>query len=250
MNCAPAVRMLDAYIDDELDAVTSAQIIAHLAACPACTLLRDQRVAMRTALRGTGLRHVAPPQMGKAILRGIKNLEQPPAPSRLLRWWQAAVLAASTAALGIIAGWWLGQPHALDALPEYAVTRHVASLTPDGPRVDMASSDRHVVRPWFQGRLEFAPTVRDLSAQGFDLLGARLDHLANRQAGVIVYRLHGHVINVFSWRASEDSAELPREATVRGYHVVTWREGDLAFAAVSDAEGAELKRFAAAYQAN
>ena len=112
-----------------------------------------------------------------------------------------------------------------------------------------ASSDRHVVRPWFQGRLEFAPMVRDLSAQGFDLLGARLDRVGDRQAVAVVYRLHSHIINVFSWRATGDSADTEREATIRGFHVVTWRDRDMDFAVVSDTDSAELQRFVAAYRA-
>jgi anti-sigma factor RsiW len=158
------------------------------------------------------------------------------------------VLGGSTAVLGLLAGWWLAQPRALETLPELAVARHVASLTPAGPRVDVASSDRHVVRPWFQGRLEFAPMVRDLSAQGFELLGARLDRLGDRQAIGVVYRLHSHIINVFSWRGRGDSTEMEREATIRGFNVITWRDHDMDFVAVSDTDSAELKRFTAAYQ--
>ena len=249
MNCALALRMLDACIDNELDAATAAEMVEHLASCPACAELHGQRVAIRSALRATSLRHVAPPGLRKSILRGIERPEQPESPPRSLRWWQALVLGCSTAVLGALGGWWLAQPRALETLPEYAVTRHVASLTPEGPRIDVASSDRHVVRPWFQGRIEFAPMVRDLSAQGFDLMGARLDRVGDRQAVAVVYRLHSHIINVLSWRAAADSAETEREATIRGFHVVTWRDRDMDFAAVSDTDSAELRRFAAAYRA-
>jgi anti-sigma factor RsiW len=249
MNCVLALRMLDACIDNELDAATAAQMVEHLASCPACAELHGRRIAMRSALRTTSLRHAAPPGLRKSILRGIEGLKRPSAPSQPLRWWQALVLGSSTAVLGALGGWWLAQPRALEALPEFAVTRHVASLRPEGPRIDVASSDRHVVRPWFQGRLEFAPMVRDLSAQGFDLLGARLDRVGDRQAVAVVYRLHNHIINVFSWRAAGDSAEAEREATIRGFHVVTWRDRDMDFAVVSDTDSAELKRFTVAYRA-
>ena len=249
MNCALALRMLDAYIDDELDGVTAAEVVEHLASCPTCTELHGRRVAMRSALRATSLRQVAPPGLRKSILRGIERLERPETPSRSMRWWQAIVLGCSTAVLGTMGGWWLAQPRALETLPEFAVARHVASLTPAGPRIDVASSDRHVVRPWFQGRLEFAPMVRDLSAQGFDLMGARLDRVGDRQAVAIVYRLHSHIINVFSWRGLGDYAETEREATIRGFNVVTWSDRDMNFAAVSDTDSAELKRFSVAYRA-
>ena len=248
MNCALALRMLDAHIDSELDAATAGEIAAHVATCPACTTVHDQRVAMRSALRTTELRHVAPPGLRKAILRTVENSQQPARRPRTIRWWQAFVLGGSTAVIGAIGGWWLAQPHALDALPEYAVTRHVASLAPEGPRIDVASSDRHVVRPWFQGRLEFAPNVRDLSAQGFDLMGARVDRLADRQAVAIVYRLRGHIISVFSWRGPDNRADAEKNATIRGFNVVTWSDADMNFAAVSDTDSTELRRFIAAYR--
>jgi anti-sigma factor RsiW len=248
MNCAPAVRMLDAYIDDELDAATAGEILEHLASCPACTQLHEQRVAIRSAVRANAHRHVAPPMLKWTIWRKILALEQPVTQTWPMQWWQAVALGSSTAVLGALGGWWLAQPHAVEMWPEDAVTRHVASLSPEGPRIDIASSDRHVVRPWFQGRLEFAPMVRDLSAQGFDLLGARLDRVGDRQAVAVVYRLHGHVIDVFSWRGTGVSAEKEREATIRGFNVIIWSDSDMDFAVVSDTDSAELKRFTAAYR--
>ena len=249
MNCALALRMLDAHIDNELDAATAAEIATHVATCAACNVLHEQRLAVRSALRTTALRHFAPPGLRKSILRGIKKSQQPATRPRAMGWWQAIVLGGSTAVVGAMGGWWVAQPHALDASPELAVTHHVASLSPEGPRIDVASSDRHVVRPWFQGRLEFAPKVRDLSAQGFDLIGARADRLADRQAVAVVYRLHSHIISVFSWRDLDHRAESERNATIRGFNVVTWSDADMNFAAVSDTDSAELQRFTAAYRA-
>jgi anti-sigma factor RsiW len=249
MNCALALRMLDACVDDELDATTAAEMARHLASCPACTELHRQRAAMRSAVREAALRHVAPPGLRKAILRGIEDSERPATASRSLRWWQALALGATTAVVGAIGGWWLAQPGLPETLPESIVARHVASLSPAGPRIDVASSDRHVVRPWFQGRLEFAPRVRDLSGQGFELLGARQDRIGNREAVAVVYRLHNHIINVFSWRRPSDAAQSERSATIRGFNCMSWSDLDMEFAAVSDTDGAELKRFIAAYRA-
>jgi len=249
MNCALALRMLDGYIDDELDAATAVEMTGHLAACPACAGLHAQRVAIRTALRAASLREVAPPGLRKAIVREIERSAQPHHPARTVRWWQALALGASTALMGVLGGWWLAQPRLLETFPDFAVAQHVASLTPAGPRIDVASSDRHEVRPWFQGRLEFAPMVRDLSAQGFDLLGARVDRVGNRQAVAVVYRLHNHNISVFSWRGTSDVANTATEATIRGFNVVTWGDRDMEFAAVADTDSAELRRFVAAYRA-
>ncbi len=246
MNCALALRMLHAYLDGELDAATAAEIEDHLASCPACCYARTSS-ALRCARRCGPIRFAS---------RSAGTAEIDPAHDRPPRAAGAAhrgrcaggrrrSSAASTAVMGALGGWWLAQPRALETLPELAVAQHVASLSPAGPRIDVASSDRHVVRPWFQGRLEFAPAVRDLSAQGFDLLGARVDHLGSRQAVAIVYRLHSHIIDVYSWRTAAADAQPGREATIRGFNVIAWSDGDMSYAAVSDTDSAELARFAA-----
>lgn len=249
MNCVLALRMLDAYIDDELDVATADEMVEHLASCPACGALHAQRTAMRSALRTGTVRHVAPSGLRRSILRGIERSVRPASRPASVRWWQSLVLGASTAALGAMGGWWLAQPRLPETYPDIVVAHHVSSLTPAGPRIDVASSDRHVVRPWFQGRLEFAPIVRDLSAQGFDLLGARVERLGDRQGVAVVYRLHSHIINVFQWRGQGNAAEVERETTLRGFNVISWSDRDMNFAAVSDTDGMELKRFAAAYRA-
>lgn len=251
MNCTMALRMLDAYIDNELDTTTAAEMAEHVVSCPECRTQRSRRLVMQSALRTTLVRETAPESLRAAVLREVRRVDAPRSrsTSRLFHAWQMLLLGASTAVAGLVGGWWIAQPQGLENVPEYLVTRHVASLSPEGPRIDIASTDRHVVKPWFQGRLDFAPTVRDLSAQGFELVGARLDRIGDRQAVAVVYRLHGHAINVFTWRVQGQASEPERTLTRRGFNVETWSDGDLDFAAVSDADAAELKRFAAAYRA-
>jgi anti-sigma factor (TIGR02949 family) len=249
MNCAMALRMLDAHIDGELDAATATEVAGHVETCSACAALRDQRLALQSALRDASLRHAAPPDLRPAIVRRIRQTLQTVPRAGGMRWWQVLALGSSTAFVGAVGGWWIAQPHAIETLPGSAVMQHVASLRPEGPRIDVASSDRHVVRPWFQGRADFAPMVRDLSAQGFDLLGARLDRVGDKQAVAVVYRLHGHAINVFSWRVADNPPQPERDLTIRGFNVATWSVSDMNYAAVSDMDGAELKRFTAAYRA-
>jgi anti-sigma factor RsiW len=248
MNCALALRMVDAYVDDEVDAATAAEMAAHIASCAACAAMHQERVAMQAALRTASLREAAPKGLRASILRDIENVQSPAAPPRTVPWWQAWVVGASMAVAGAVGGWWLAQPRVIESSPELVVSAHVASLTPAGPRIDVASSDRHEVRPWFQGRLDFAPRVRDLSAQGIDLLGGRVERFGDRQAAAVVYRLRKHVINVFVWRGTGELAAGAKEATVRGFNIVTWSEQDLSFAAVSDTDNAELRRFTEAYR--
>jgi anti-sigma factor RsiW len=245
MNCAMAVRMLDAHLDNEVDAATAADVASHLAGCGACAAAHEARVALRTAIHGAGLRQAAPEGLRESVMRAVRAQSAKRIPSRVAQWWHALALAGCAAVAGLIGGWWLAQPQILEDLPAVVVAHHVASLTPSGPRVEVASSDRHVVRPWFQGRAEFAPTVRDLSDQGFELLGARRDSIRGREAVAVVYRLRGHFITVYSWRRS-DGAHSELDTTVRGFNVVQWSDRDIDYAVVSDVDGAELKKLVAA----
>jgi anti-sigma factor RsiW len=114
--------------------------------------------------------------------------------------------------------------------------------------VQVAASDRHVVRPWFQGKVDFAPPVRDLASEGFTLLGARLDRIGDRNAAVVVYRIRNHPIDLFVWRGGSDTVAPVRLTVARGFSVATWEQQGLRFAAVSDVDSRELERFARALQ--
>ena len=245
MNCAMALRMLDAHMDEELDVATAAEVASHLAVCPPCAAAHAERVALRTSIRAAGLRDVAPDGLRESIVRAVREESARRIPSRVVPWWQAIALAGSAALAGLVGGWWLAQPQLLEDLPAVVVAHHVASLAPSGPRLEVASSDRHVVRPWFQGRAEFAPTVRDLRDQGFELVGARRDSIRGRDAVAVVYRLRGHFISVYSWPRRDGAHHPQLDATVRGFNVVQWSDRDIDYAAVSDVEGAELKRLVA-----
>jgi anti-sigma factor RsiW len=153
-------------------------------------------------------------------------------------------MAAVLATLSALAGYWLGSPLPESSLREHLVASHIASLGPSHRLIEVASSDRHTVKPWFQGKVDFAPTVRDLSGEGYVLLGGRLDHVAEDQAAAIVYRVRGHVINLFVWRAAGAAAEPLALSTARGFSLATWTDSGLRFAAVSDTDAQEIERFA------
>ena len=123
------------------------------------------------------------------------------------------------------------------------VASHVRSLMLPGRDVDVASSDQHTVKPWFNGRLTFSPPVKKLDGAGFELVGGRLDYLDRQKVAALVYKRRSHVINLFVWPAADRSARPPRTLTDQGYHVIHWSEGDLTYWAVSDLNEAELREF-------
>lgn len=254
MNCAHARQMLDAYIDNELDAATSAQMSQHLAECPACMTAQAERDALRLQVRAHAPYFEAPAALrthvetftGAAALRAAPSVAQAKRPS----WFAAGALASAAALAGLLSGLWFARPPADDPLREHVVASHIASLADSKLLIDVAASDQHVIKPWFQGKIDFAPAVPDFAAEGFKLAGARLDHIADRQAAAIVYRVRNHVINVFVWRAKNNETSAPTTFVERGFGVTTWTRGGLRYAAISDVETRDLQRFATLMNTN
>lgn len=253
MNCARLHQILDAYLDGELDCATTAEVAAHLAQCAACVTLRDQRDALRNAVQAHAPYFKAPATLKPAILDALaEDHGQTPAPPQTRAtatrsgrsWWHAAAFAALAALAGLGIGYQLGRPQPDHPLRDAAVASHVAALTPARQLTAVVSSDRHTVKPWFQGKIEIAPPVRDLSGEGFVLLGGRLDHVGDRPAAAVVYQIRKHVINLFVWRAIDTTPEAIATVSLRGFSISTWAAGGLRFAAVSDVDGRDLARFA------
>lgn len=248
MNCARTRQMLDGWLDAELDAVTGSEIARHLEQCTQCGALRDAREQLRARLRDAAPHFTASSALRKSVL-GALNAghvpRRPPAP-RLFAWWQAVALAiGASIATALVTVVLVRAPAAVTAVEaprEEVVTRHVAALAGPG-MIEIASSDSHVVKPWFQGKIDFAPLVRDLSAQGYVLEGARRERIGGRPAVALVYRIRKHPINLFIWREAGARDATPSLATVRGFSVGAWAADGLDFAAVSDVEPGEMERF-------
>jgi anti-sigma factor RsiW len=250
MNCARLQQVLDAHIDGELDHATQSEVAAHLAQCAACAALRDQRDTLRETLRAHAPYYTAPASLAPAMRARLGGMQRPATPRarRVALWWLPAAtltaVAAVAALVGLVAGYWLAQPQPDLALRDPAVASHVAALAPQRALVEVASSDRHTVKPWFQGRIDFAPPVKDLAGEGYALLGARLDQVGDRPAAAVVYKIRNHVINLYVWRASGLVPDAIAAGSVRGFTVATWAAGGLRYAAVSDVDGRDLMRFA------
>jgi anti-sigma factor RsiW len=244
MNCTHARQVLDAHIDNELDDATSADIARHLAKCPDCAAARAERDTLRRQIRAEAPYFTAPAQVQHHIERfsGVEPRTRPL--SHGPTWFAAGAFAMVAALAGLLIGFLLARPVPEQPLHEQIIASHVASLGDARRLIEVAASDRHVIKPWFQGKIDFAPAVRDLSADGFALVGARLDHIADRQAAAVVYRIREHVINVYVWRAHSAASETPSIAAVRGFGVASWATGGMHYAAVSDVDTRDLQRLA------
>jgi len=188
----------------------------------------------------------APEALRERIRATIAAQAPARARSTPLRW--AAVTAAFAVAGGLLWNAALLQTAAdpEDALAGELVGAHVRSLLADSHLNDVASSDQHTVKPWFQGKLDFAPSVVDPAASGYTLLGGRLDYVRGRPVAAITYRRRLHVINVFEWPAAGAGEMEPVLQSRKGYALVRWRHGGLEHWAVSDAAAPEVLQLAQA----
>jgi len=236
MTCAEAEPLIGASLDGELDSQTALRIDEHSSACQRCSILLDrlQRLQQEIAAgeldwsANTDLR----PLRAAIRRRTRQNWWQVP-------WlWRSVLVAVATVLVVMIAIPW-GSGNSIE---RQMVDNHLRSMLADH-LVDVPSSDQHTVKPWFQGKLSFAPSVPDLSADGFTLIGGRLDVIGGRRAAAIVYRRRQHVLNL--WILAGDGAQGQLKSTdVEGFHLLQWRKSGMTFWAVSDLNPVELREFA------
>ena len=237
MICADVERDLDAYIDRELDAGAAAAVRQHLEGCTTCRARVAEREALGRLVRSTAY-HPAPDRLRARV--AVRSAA-PAFPSRrLVAWAAAAVLAIAIGGAVTLVRPTHGRD---DSIADDVVNGHVRSLMAEH-LFDVRSTDQHTVKPWFLGKLDFAPPVNDLASIGFPLIGGRLEYIDNRPVAALVYRRQKHTINVFVWPASAATlGDSVRLSAVRGFNVDHWDQNGMAFWAVSDVNAADLATF-------
>ncbi len=241
MQCPESLRA-QAYFDAELDAVSAADIERHIEHCTECRALLEDLEQVRAVLRRDAEYVRAAPALRAKIMRaldqeGAAETAKRPSPRRPRSFWMGVLGGAGGAGLAATLAFLLLVPRLTNPLLDELVSAHVRSLMP-AHLIDVASTDKHTVKPWFAGHADVSPVVADFEAQGYKLIGGRADYLDHQRSAVVVYRHGAHVINVFSWAGNRRS--LPDNATRSGYHLAFWREGDLDYCAVSDTGWDEL----------
>ena len=239
MKCQEVQHLLHLYVDGELDLVVHLQIDKHLADCPECAEQEKNLRSLRTAISSESLYYRAPAALRSRIQGAI------PAATRTRRRpsFQLATSAAGVLLLlGVPAAIWILWPRANDRIAEMVVANHVRSLQADHC-MDVVSSDRHTVKPWFRGKLDFSPQVPDLSAQGYTLSGGRLDYLADRPVAALVYQRRLHPINVFTWPAANNDEISVQKQARQGYNIRHWQRSGMIWWVISDLNDQELDEF-------
>lgn len=243
MDCRDVQNLLAPYSDGELDLVRRLQIEHHLAECSECAERERSLRGLRAALASPDLYHCAPSGLHEKLRAALAE------PARRSRWGPSGALAATAAGIAVLAAgllvgalWPLAGASAEDRLAENVVAGHARSLQV-AHLMDLKSSDRHQLKPWLVGELRFAPHVPDLAPQGFPLSGGRLDYLTDRPVAALVYHRRQHVINLFTWPATDGEERPVRPLQKQGFHLRHWRQSGMIYWAISDLNGEELDAF-------
>lgn len=255
MSCSETKRLIDAYLDNELDLRGALQIEEHVARCPGCgaeeRALRELQISARANL----IRYALSPELEARVSDGLQAeghpvplcevSDAPPQIARHLRpAWKWAALAPFAAAAVLLVGtgqrFW--RPPSEASVADAVIAAHVRSLLANH-LTDVASSDQHTVKPWFQGKLDYSVSVTDWAAEGYPLAGGRLDYVEDTPAAALVYRRAQHVVNLFVWPSKRAGDEPLQRLSRRGYSAYCWAKDGMHYWAVSDLNETELQKF-------
>jgi anti-sigma factor RsiW len=250
MNCQEAKNLIQPYGDGELDATHSLAVENHLRGCAGCAAVQRQQEALKSALHSNAMLFKMPAALRKTIVTELRQTVESEPRSPFWTAWLFPIGGTAIAflLLGFFLAGGLGRSPANPLVAELA-SDHVRSLMP-GHLMDVVSTDQHTVKPWFDGKLDFAPPVKDLAAAGFPLTGGRLDYIGGHSAAALVYMRQKHIINLFIWPVGTAERAPGDAVTINGYHLINWTGGGMTFWAVSDLNEKELGQFAREFRGN
>jgi anti-sigma factor RsiW len=256
MDCASTQKLLDTYLDRELDGSSARTVGQHLKVCRECGRKCDARSSLSGRIKKQATYYPASASLGERIRAQIDGLapayRETTRAARfkfpdLTRWFQLGGAVAAAVVITTIVTLQLASTPDDQRIVDQVLSGHSRSVL-TSHQIDVASSDQHTVKPWLSSRLDFSPTVTDLTTSGFPLRGGRLDYVDNRAVAVLVYGHRQHVIDLFIWPADAAPDTSPsRGFSKRGLNVLHWTAAGMTYWAVSDVNTADLDAFAEHY---
>ena len=235
MTCRETKNLLNAYVDGELDSAGSLGVEKHVQGCASCLTDVENLHALASAIENGGLRFTAPQRLKTNVQAAIS--EANPAPTRSIFNWRWASAVAAAVLIVFVSMQWLRPSQ--EMLVNEIVSSHVRSMMANHI-TDVASSDRHTVKPWFGGKLDYSPPVKDLTEEGFRLVGGRLDYVDSRPVAALVYQRSQHLINLFVWPSNNTVTKQEDQLTRQGYNLIHWTQSGMSYWLVSELNLAEL----------
>jgi anti-sigma factor RsiW len=240
--------LIEPYVDGELDANRQAQIVEHMAECASCSEDYRRVQKLQSDIRGGDLYFRAPDVLRERVTRRLQDTGRAPGQRAAIGWpWKGMAIAASLLlVLSLGTNILLTKAYRSEdqTIAHEVWSEHLRSVM-GGHLVEVASSDRHTVKPWFTGKLDFSPTVVDLAPQGFPLSGGRVDYIEGRRVAALIFLRNKHVITLFTWPSSRSAGEA---SSRDGYNLEEWTKNGMMYWAVSDLNRSELETFSALYK--
>jgi anti-sigma factor RsiW len=257
MICRDAQTLMHAFLDAELDPSVSLQYEQHIGECPACGKALAEQRSVQTQMKADSLYFAAPEGLRERLRASLAAPESLSERSRTspqgrsrpvsrrfpMQWVAATACLALCVSLGFALARFTFEASGHDPLIQEVASAHIRSLQADH-LVDIPSSDRHQVKPWFAGKMNLSPPTPDLENDGFHLVGGRMDYVDGRSVAAIVYRRREHVINMFVWVNSGTDSKENRQETRQGYNLVHWSKDGMTYWLASDLNPTELNELA------
>jgi anti-sigma factor RsiW len=249
MSCDSVEDLLGAWLDNELDATQSAEVAAHVGTCNSCTASLERLRQLSAAMRSPELTWQPPAYFEARVMGAVRDAARPQRSVRQPFWRWAALAACIVLGAAIL---WTTLPlrspgSNTQLLAQEVVSSHVRSLL-GSHLLDVPSTDQHTVKPWFDGKLDFSPDVKDLGNQGFRLIGGRLDYLGGRRVAALIFQHRLHMVNLFIWPSGQGDSSPQPEPGQKGYNLVHWNTAGVTYWAAADIPVAELEDFAQLYR--
>ena len=239
-----SIQLLHAYMDGELDLTAALSIEGKIAADPKLAAERDRIIALRDAVQQNLPRDPIPPALQLQIEKAIGLRQDISHPT-----WRTLAASVALAVLVTSSSTWLFlNSKAPQTMEDAIVAGHIRSLMAPQP-ADIASTERHTVKPWFNGRVVEAPHVADLANAGFPLIGGRVDVVSGRTVPTLVYGRRKHIISLTAVPAAGTANSGPKRRVDNGYNIVQWVANDVSYWAISDVSAADLDEFAKLFRA-